>query len=153
MEDKNNQFFYSCLEKQALLKQEFAHCTSREEKYEKIIEFGRQLPLLPEEEKTPENCVKGCQSIVYLSSRLEDGKLKFSAYSEALISSGLAMLLIKIYDEEDPETVLKCPPHFLDELDIHASLTPGRSNGLSSIYLRMKQDALNFLVLFPTTNI
>jgi cysteine desulfuration protein SufE len=146
MEDKNNQFFSTCMEKQALLKQEFAHCSSRESKYEKIMEFGRQLPPFPEEEKKPENVVKGCQSVVYLSSRLEKGKLKFFAYSEALISSGLAMLLIKTYNDEEPEAVLKCPPLFLEELDIHASLTPGRANGLLSIYLRMKQDALKYLV-------
>ncbi|HSX03255.1 MAG TPA: SufE family protein [Rhabdochlamydiaceae bacterium] len=146
MEDKNNQFFYTCLEKQEALKREFASCLSREAKYEKIIELGRVLPPFAEEEKVPENLIKGCQSIVYLSSKLDDGKLKFSAFSLALISSGLAMLLIKIYDGETPETILKCPPLFLEELGIHASLTPGRSNGLSSLYLRMKQDALKFLV-------
>lgn len=145
MEDKNDQIFNSCLKKQQILKERFLGC-SQEQKYEKIIELGRSLPKMKESEKIPENIVKGCQSIVYLSSELLEGKLKFSASSDALISSGLAMLLIQIYDEEPPETVLQCPPLFLDELGIHASLTPGRSNGLSNIYLRMKQEALKFLV-------
>ncbi len=146
MEEKNNQFFYTCLKKQEAIKEEFLLCTSREKKYEKIIEFGRKLPPMTAEEKRPENIVKGCQSIVYLSACLIDGKMHFSAASEALISAGLTMLLIKVYNEESPETILKCPPLFLEELEIHASLTPGRSNGLSNIYLRLKQEALKSLL-------
>jgi cysteine desulfuration protein SufE len=87
--------------------------------------------------------VNGCQSIVYLRSFLHDGHLFFQAESEALISSGLAYLLIAVYNGELPEVILKCLPVFIDELGISASLTPGRSNGLASIYLRMKQDAIN----------
>ncbi len=151
MEDKNNQIFYSCLKKQQLLKQQFVGCVSQESKYEKIIELGRNLPKMDASEKIPENIVKGCQSIVYLSSHLQDGKLKFYASSEALISSGLAMLLIEVYNGEAPETVLQCPPLFLEELGIHASLTPGRANGLSNIYLRMKQEALKYLVTSQQT--
>lgn len=148
MEEKNNQFFYSCMQKQASLKKEFEQLLSKEGRYQKIIDLGKELPALSPENLTPENCVKGCQSLVYLHSYLVDGKMQFEAASEALISAGLAALLIKVYRGETPETVLKCPPLFLEELQIHASLTPGRSNGLSSIYLRMKQDALKYLVHF-----
>ena len=107
-----------------------------------IIAMGRELPHLSSSEKLPENIVKGCQSTVYLSSNLVEGQVLFGAESDALISSGLAAILIKVYSGEPPETVLKCPPDYLEELGISASLTPGRANGLYSIHLRMKQDAL-----------
>ena len=146
MKKENNTLFYSCLLKQEHLKQEFQNCVSKELKYQKIITLGKELSPFSSARKVPENIVQGCQSIVYLYSFLKDGKMQFEAFSEALISSGLAALLIRTYQNESPETVLKCPPQFLEELGIPASLTPGRSNGLSSIYLLMKQDALKFLI-------
>jgi cysteine desulfuration protein SufE len=136
----------SCLEKQRRLKEQFSLCTSSQQKYEKIIEMGRQLPAYPIELKTSEYSVKGCQSTMYLATSLEGGKIQFQAYSEALISAGLAALLIAIYQDESPEVILTCPPSVLEELSIHGSLSPGRSNGLASLFQRMKQDALKFLV-------
>ena len=124
----------------------FQDCKTAEQKYQKIIELGRSLPEMPLELKTEENIVKGCQSIVYLHSELIDGKMFYQASSDALISSGLAALLIQTYNGESPETVLQCKPTFLEDLHIYASLSPGRSNGLASMYLRMQQCALKYLV-------
>jgi len=135
--------FESCLKKQQKIKDLFANCPTKEKKYEKIIELGRQLPFFPQQDKTPENFVKGCQSTMYLTSKLENGLVHFAAESDALISAGLAAILLQVYEGETPETILKCPPTYLDELGISASLTPNRANGLYSIHLRMKQDALN----------
>lgn len=136
----------SCLERQESVKRDFAQLTSEEEKYQKIIALGRAMHPLPPEAKTPENVVKGCQSTMYLASSYRDGKIFFEAESDALISSGLASLLIQVYSGESPETILKCPPNYLEEIGISASLTPNRANGLYSIHLRMKQDALRFLM-------
>lgn len=83
---------------------------------------------------------------MYLHSFLRDGKVFFEGESDALISSGLAAILIRTYNGESPETILKCPPDFLEDLGISASLTPNRANGLYSIHLRMKQDALKWLM-------
>lgn len=138
--------FISCIEKQNQVKSLFTQCQNEEEKYEKIIELGRQRPLLDPAYKIPENIVKGCQSIMYLRSFMQDGKVFFEGESEALISSGLAMILIKVYSGETPETILKCPPAYIEELGISASLTPSRANGLYSIHLRMKQEALKLLL-------
>ena len=138
--------FTSCIDRQQKLKLLFAGCTTPELKYEKIIALGRQLPPFPQELKLPGCLVKGCQSQMYLHSTLIDGRVRFQVFSEALISSGLAALLLAVYNDESPETVLGCPPLFLEELAIHGSLSPGRSNGLSSLFLRMKQDAVNFLI-------
>jgi cysteine desulfuration protein SufE len=136
----------SCQAKQNKLIALFAGCATPQQKYEKIIEFGRQLPPYPPELKTPDRLVKGCQSEMYLHSAMHEGKIQFQTFSEALISSGLAALLLFVYHDEPPAAILTCPPRFLDELGIHESLSPGRSNGLSSLFLRMKKEALNFLV-------
>jgi cysteine desulfuration protein SufE len=137
----------SCLAKQQQVKHLFDGCTTPEQKYQKIIELGRQLAPYPAELKTPEHLVKGCQSAMYLSAQLTDGKVQFHAWSEALISAGLAAMLLAAYHDESPDTILTCPPRFLEELGIHDSLSPGRSNGLASLFQRMKQEALNFLVV------
>ncbi|MBS0604454.1 MAG: SufE family protein [Verrucomicrobia bacterium] len=138
--------FETCILKQQRIKQLFSCCSTPQQKYEKIIELGRLLSPYPVELKTPDRLVKGCQSEMYLSTSYTEGKVVFQAYSEALISAGLAALLLSVYSEEPPEAVLTCPPLFLEELGIHGSLSPSRSNGLSSLFLRMKQDSLNFLI-------
>ena len=138
--------FSSCLAKQAQVKLLFSTCTTAEKKYEKLIELGRTLPPFPEERKIPENLVKGCQSQMYVYSTYVTGKCFFQAHSEALISAGLVALLLLVYNEEPPEAILSCPPLFLEELQLHQSLSPSRSNGLASLLLRLKQEALKFLI-------
>lgn len=138
--------FESCLAKQEKIKQLFSTCHTEEDKYKLIIELGRNLPHLDENAKVAENFVRGCQSIMYLKSEQKNDMIFFQAESDALISSGLAALLIHVYSGETPETILKCPPHYLEDLGIRASLTPNRASGLYSIHLRMKQDALRFLI-------
>jgi cysteine desulfuration protein SufE len=133
----------NCQMKQAQLEEKFAKILEPKERYELIIEMGRELKKTSKQEiASPENLVSGCQSEVYLTSRLIDGKIFFDIYSEALISAGLAALLLFIYQGESPETLLTCPPTCLERMGIHASLSPGRSNGLSSMHLKMKQEAL-----------
>lgn len=136
----------SCLDKQQRLTALFAACPSEEAKYQKIIELGRQLTSFPLQHKSPINIVKGCQSIMYLHSERCGDQIIFTAASEALISAGLAAILINVYSGETAETILKCPPLYLEHLGLHASLTPSRANGLYSIHLRMKQDALKCLM-------
>ena len=138
--------FESCVAKQNEIKKIFEACPTVESKYQKIIEFGRQQSPLAESHKIPANIVKGCQSTMYLRSYWEGDTIKFEAESDALISSGLAAILLKVYSGETPETILKCPPNYLEDLGISASLTPNRANGLYSIHLRMKQDALKMLI-------
>jgi sulfur transfer protein SufE len=135
----------SCIDKQNEIKALFTACSTDDEKYRKIIDMGKKLPSLESAYKTPENIVKGCQSIIYLRSYMKEGRVYFEAASEALISAGLASLLIYVYNGETPETILTCPPAFLEDLGISASLTPSRANGLYSVHLRMKQDALKLL--------
>lgn len=147
---KGKKMFESCIQKQNALKAQFAHCTSEELKYKKLIEKGKELSKLPPEKKVKENLVSGCQSIMYLDALYKNGVVYFSVESDALISAGLASILIDVYSGESPETILKCEPTFIEELGIGASLTPSRANGLYSIHLRMKQEALRLLMQNPT---
>jgi len=139
--------YQTCQLKQEEIKKKFLSCPTKESRYQKIIELGKTLRGVPSIFKTEEYLVTGCQSRVYLCAELCEGRMHFSAESEALISAGLAALLIKIYSDEFPEVILKCPPLFIEELGLLASLSPNRSNGFSSIYLRMKQEALKYACL------
>jgi len=132
------------------VKKFFSSLSNPEAKYSALIEMGRKLPPLSVEQKSAAHLVPGCQSNLYLVSRLINGRIEFGAASDALISAGLAALLISVYSGESPEIVLKEPPRFLDDLGIHASLSPNRSNGLSSIHLKMRQEALKYLMI-PST--
>lgn len=129
------------------IRQKFLSLPSAEARYSALIELGKALKPYPESLKTADRIVKGCQSTLYLAASLEEGKIFFSASSDALISAGLAALLLSVYNGESPETILTCPPTFLSEIGIMASLSLNRSNGLAHIHLRMKQLALQFLTL------
>jgi cysteine desulfuration protein SufE len=142
--------FESCLEKQNEIRSLFSSCLTKEDKYNKIIELGRSARPLNPEFKDASNLVQGCQSTMYLRSYMAGGKVYFEAESDALISSGLAILLTRAYSGEAPETVLQCPPDYLNDLEISANLSPNRASGLYSIHLRMKQDALKFLMRSPS---
>ena len=132
----------TCLEKQRLLEELFEACSTPESKYEKIIELGLKLPPLPKEEKTPLNLVAGCQSKTYITVKVQEDKtLYFTADSDALISKGLAALLIQIYQGEKPEALLLCPPTVLQKLKLLDLLSPLRSNGLKSIFYKMREIA------------
>lgn len=135
------------LKNNKVIESDFAGCSLPEMIYQKIIEWGKKLPPFNPEWKNEENLVSGCQSLMYLHAETQEGKIYFYAASDALISAGLAALLIEAYNGETPETVLTSPPLFLDSIGIPASLTPGRANGLASLYLKMKQEALKFLIV------
>lgn len=127
------------------IKKLFQESQDPESRYLTIIDLGRSLAPLKSELKTQKNKIDGCQSTTYLYSYLEKGAVCFMAESDALISSGLAALLIMAYNKLPPEIIVNNPPSFLNELDINASLSPNRANGLAQMYNRMKDDALSFL--------
>lgn len=142
----------TCLSRQAQLQERFSSLADAGRRYDFIMEMGRELGKNSRKElAVPKYLVKGCQSEVFLCASLVEGKVIFASYSEALISTGLVALLFFIYQAESPETILTCPPTCFEHMGIHASLTPGRSNGLSSIYLRMKQEALRLIVKTSNT--
>ena len=134
--------FPSCLHNQEELRLAFASLQKGEERYAKLIEFWRSRAPYPKGFLTSKYLVKGWQSSTYLRSTIKDRRMHFFARSDALISAGLAALLLAIYQGEAPETVIKCSPTVLKELNFASYLSPSRANGLSSLYLRMQQDAV-----------
>lgn len=128
------------------LKKIFTPLTSKDKVYETLMKLGRENSGFNERRKTTDTLVSGCQSTMYLDAVFTEGRLYFSAWSDALISSGLAQVLILAYNGLQPEVVLKSEPTFLNELGIPGSLTPGRANGLYQIHLKMKQHALRFMM-------
>jgi cysteine desulfuration protein SufE len=122
----------------------FSTCVTAEEKYQKIIMLGKEQKRLSDTQKTKATQVVGCQSRMYLYSSYEGGLLYFQCEADALISAGLGILLTKVYSGETPHTILTCPPKYLETLAIAQTLTPGRANGLASLYIRIKQEALKY---------
>jgi len=127
------------------LKQLFATCPSLEDKYKKIIELASFLPAMPSNELKEELLVPGCQSRLYMKAVYEQDLLSFSMHTDALISKGLAAILYMVYNNLSLVTIVDNPPTFLQDLGILGSLSPSRSQGAISIYLKMQQIALHFL--------
>jgi cysteine desulfuration protein SufE len=122
----------------ARLKNKFTSLDSPSEKYHLLMDLGKSLPPIDAKYKNDNYVVRGCQSQLYIHAQQEEGKIFFSAGTDALISAGLAALLVEVYSGETMDTILTHPPHFLQELGIYASLSPNRAHGLIHIYQKMK---------------
>jgi cysteine desulfuration protein SufE len=103
------------------------------DRYQYLIDLGRRLPDFPDDLKTEENRIRGCQSQVWFVARNVDGRLEFQAISDAAIVSGLIALLLKLYSGRYPQDILDTPPNFVTALQLDDHLSPTRSNGLSSM--------------------
>jgi cysteine desulfuration protein SufE len=114
------------------------------EKYEYIIELGKDLPLIDEQFKTEDYLVRGCQSKVWLHANLEDGKVVFKADSDAVITKGIIALLIRVLSGHSPQEILDADLYFLDKIGLKEHLSPTRANGLVSMLKQMKLYALAF---------
>ena len=115
------------------------------DKYEYIIELGKDLPKIDEGKKTEDKLITGCQSNVWLDSNFDDGKMTFSADSDAIITKGIIGLLIQVLNNEKPEDIAKSDLHFINDIGLHEHLSPTRSNGLASMVKKMKMEALKVI--------
>lgn len=129
-------------EKQEEIINEFAIYEDWMEKYEYIIELGKELPMIDENKKTDDRLITGCQSQVWLDAEMKDGKIRFTADSDAIITKGIIGLLIRVMDNEKPEDVAKTNLYFIDEIGLKEHLSPTRSNGLLSMVQKIKLLAL-----------
>ena len=109
-----------------------------------IMELGQKLPEMPEEAKTEENIVKGCQSKVWLMSAMEGDKIHFIADSNTAITKGLVSLLIRIYDGQTPENILHSDLYFMNRIGMERFIGTQRSNGFAAMIKQMKLYALAF---------
>ncbi|MBE6224538.1 MAG: SufE family protein [Bacteroidales bacterium] len=123
---------------------EFAIFTDWMDKYEYIIELGKGVPAIEEKDKTEENLIRGCQSRVWLSCRIEDGKLYFAADSDAIITKGIISLLIRVYNGQAPADILANEPEFIGQIGLQENLSPTRANGLVSMIKQIKIYAMAY---------
>jgi cysteine desulfuration protein SufE len=103
------------------------------DRYQYLIDLGRQLPEFPEAEMTDENKIRGCQSQVWFLADMQGDRLHFQAVSDAAIVSGLIAVLLRIYSDRTPQDILDSPPEFIAALGLEQHLSPTRSNGLASM--------------------
>lgn len=138
-------------ERQDKIIEDFAALSRWEDRYKKIIEMGKALPEMPESLKTEQNIVKGCQSQVWLSAKLNDqGLVDLVGDSDALIVKGLVSLLLHVYSGSTPSEILATPPEFLRALGFEGNLSPSRANGLHSMLKQIKLYATAFDYLLKT---
>ncbi len=129
-------------EKQQEIIDEFAIYDDWMDKYEYIIELGKELPIISDENKTDDKLIEGCQSRVWLNTAVEDGKMSFTADSDAIITKGIIGLLIRVLNDETPKEVATSDLRFIKEIGLHEHLSPTRSNGLASMVKKMKLSAI-----------
>ena len=111
------------------------------DKYEYLIELGKGLAPYPEEKKTDDRLIKGCQSRVWLDWKMEEGRLLFSADSDAIITRGIISLLISVYSGRTPEEIAADDFSFLDRIGLKENLSPTRANGLVSMIRTIRRAA------------
>jgi cysteine desulfuration protein SufE len=131
-------------ERQREIISEFNMFTDWMEKYEYIIELGKELPLIDEMYKTDDNLIRGCQSRVWLHAEMKDDKLVFTADSDAIITKGLVALVIRSLSNETPQAITDAELHFVKEIGLNEHLSPTRSNGLASMIKQMKMYAFAY---------
>lgn len=121
---------------------EFNMFDNWEDKYQYIIDMGKDLQTLPEELKTDDKLIKGCQSRVWLQSELQDGNVVFSADSDAIITKGIVALMIRVLSGHSPDEIMNAKMEFIDQIGLKEHLSPTRANGLLSMIKQMKLDAM-----------
>ncbi len=122
--------------------EEFSMFEDWMEKYEYIIELGKDLPIISEDRKVESNLIKGCQSRVWVSADFNEGKIHFTADSDAIITKGIIALLVRVLSDEKPEEIVKANLSFINEIGLQEHLSPTRANGLLGMVKRIKELAL-----------
>ncbi|WP_196891261.1 SufE family protein [Aureivirga marina] len=112
------------------------------ERYEYLIDLGKSLPIIDEQYKVDENLIKGCQSQVWLYSELEDGVVKYTADSDAILTKGIIALLLQVFSNQEPKAILEADTKFIDEIGLKEHLSPTRANGLVSMIKQIKLYAI-----------
>lgn len=125
--------------------EEFSQFDDWMDRYAYIIDLGNSLPPIAEEYKTPSHLIEGCQSRVWLNAQLDsEGKIDFTADSDAIIVKGIISLLIQVLNHHTPREILDADLYFINEIGLAEHLSPTRSNGLLAMVKQMKMYALAF---------
>ncbi len=124
--------------------EEFENFDDWMDKYNYIIELGKDLPLIDKQYKTPQYLISGCQSQVWLHAREDNGKIVFTADSDAIITKGIINLLIRVLSNRTFKEIIEAPLQYIDKIGLKDHLSPTRSNGLLSMIKQMKMYAIAF---------
>jgi cysteine desulfuration protein SufE len=114
------------------------------DKYNYLIEMGKEMKMIGEKYKVQNNLISGCQSRVWLQAEYRDGRVYFTADSDAVITKGLVSLMIRVMDGQTPDDIISAELGFVDQIGLKEHLSPTRSNGLTSMIKQMKLYALAF---------
>jgi cysteine desulfuration protein SufE len=123
---------------------EFALFDEWMDKYEHIIDLGKELPIIEPQFKTEDNLIKGCQSRVWLHAALTDGNIIFSADSDAIITKGIIALMIRVFSNHTPKEIAESDLFFIDQIGLKEHLSPTRSNGLVSMVKQIKMYSIAY---------
>ena len=124
--------------------EEFENFDDWMDKYNYIIELGKDLPLIDEQYKTPQYLISGCQSQVWLHAREDNGKIVFTADSDAIITKGIISLLIRVFSGRTPKEIIDADLNFIKEIGLEQNLSPTRANGLLAMIKKIKFYAMAF---------
>ena len=131
-------------ERQDEIIEEFAGFDDWMDKYQLLIDLGNEQEPLDDQYKTEQNLIDGCQSRVWLQADYEDGIIRFSAESDALIVKGIVTLLIRVLSGHTPQDILNADLYFIEQIGLKEHLSPTRSNGLLAMVKQMRMYALAF---------
>jgi len=123
---------------------EFSMFEDWEERYQYMIDLGKTLPLIEEQFKTDEYIIKGCQSKVWIHAEMKEGKVLFTADSDAIITKGIIAILIRVFSNQSPQDIINANMDFIDEIGLKEHLSPTRANGLVSMIKQIKMYAIAY---------
>ncbi len=135
------------LEEEKNIIEEFSAYEDWMDKYSYLIELGSELPGIEEKDKSEENIIRGCQSRVWLTAELRDGKIYFNGDSDAIIVKGLVALMLRVLSGHTPQEILDAELSFIDAIGLKQHLSPTRSNGLMAMVKQMKLYAVAYKTL------
>jgi|SRR5690606_3353650 len=134
----------SIAELQQEIVDEFEFLDDWESRYEHLIALGKSLPMIAPENKTDDYLIKGCQSKVWVYPELKDGKVYFTADSDAIITKGIVALLLRVFSGQSPKEIMEADTSFIDTIGLKEHLSPTRANGLVSMIKQIKLYAVAF---------
>ena len=123
---------------------EFSMFEDWEERYQYMIDLGKDLPLIEAQYKTDSNIIKGCQSKVWVHAELKDDKLFFTADSDAIITKGIIAILIRVFSNQKPKDIIEANTDFIEKIGLKDHLSPTRANGLVSMIKQLKMYAIAY---------
>ncbi|MCC1483330.1 SufE family protein [Winogradskyella immobilis] len=123
---------------------EFSMFEDWEERYQYMIDLGKDLPLIDGQYKTEDNIIKGCQSKVWVHANMDDNKVVFTADSDAIITKGIIAILIRVFSNQHPKDIIEANTDFIDQIGLKEHLSPTRANGLVSMIKQLKLYAIAY---------